>query len=54
MKRFIVRLVVGAAAATVCFSTQAQNPKKIAWWSFDDPGEAVVVEQISKTPALKL
>lgn len=52
MKPFIVRLVVGAAAAAVCFSAQAQNPKKIAWWSFDDPGEAVVVEQISKTPAL--
>jgi hypothetical protein len=52
MKRLIVRWAVGAAAAAVCFSAQAQNPKKIVWWSFDGPGEAVVVEQISKQPAV--
>jgi hypothetical protein len=51
MKTIITRWIVIAAAAAVCFAAQAQNPKKILWWSFDDPGGAAAVEQISKQPA---
>jgi hypothetical protein len=51
MKRQIVRWAVSAAAIAVCFAAQAQNPKKLFWWSFDDPGDAAVVEQTAKKPA---